>query len=180
MWENTISCVPILKIFIIPFFKLTHRKSNKESGQKQKAKVKLHLKVLLWKFNSKLGLQKFLSDDYYVWVLQSLKPPFLVLMSTIKVDRKGFMGRYWVLLPSLMPLEMLSLTALKRLLSHFGHKIGSLGSLERSKFYVFGNFCDGWMSRMPRSIFCAGKGKWIKSTSITELYSSCVWCIEIY
>ena len=95
-------------------------------------------------------------------------------MSTIKVDRKGFMGRYWVLLPSLMPLEMLSLTALKRLLSHFGHKIGSLASLkDQSSMFLEISVMDEHPG-MARSIFCAGKGKWIKSTSIKELNSTCV------
>ena len=72
-------------------------------------------------------------DAHLIWSFVIFNP-FLVLrwrrMSAIKVDVKGFMGRYWVLLRPLTPLEMLGLTARKRLLSHFAHKIGSLASLK--------------------------------------------------
>ena len=64
-------------------------------------------------------------------------------MSAIKVDVKGFMGRYWVLRRPLTPLEMLGLTAWKRLLSHFAHKIGSLASLkDQSSMFLENSLMD--------------------------------------
>ena len=78
-------------------------------------------------------------------------------MSAIKVDVKGFMGRYWVLLRPLTPLEMLGLTARKRLLSHFAHKIGSLASLKDQSSMFLENSLMDECPGMLRTI-CAGFG----------------------